>query len=257
MAKEPGQAEGRRAQLMQVLQRRLQMTVAELSTILEVSEVTIRKDLDVLESQGLILRVHGKAIVSGLGHAERRFAARQNQHLDQKQRIAEAAAALIHDDQTIFLDASTTAFQITPLIADRQNVLVVTSGLYTALALAYCPGIRVCIAGDTLRSQSYSLGGDIAEDVRRLRLDLGFFGASGVTPRDGLLEVDLLEAKLKRQMVSAVRSVVGLVDSSKFGGGGASAYALPSEIDSIITDEGAPTQVLSALAAQGIQINRV
>jgi DeoR family transcriptional regulator of aga operon len=233
------------------------MTVAELSTILEVSEVTIRKDLDVLESQGLILRVHGKAVVSGLGHAERRFAARQNQHSDQKQRIAEAAAALIRNDQTIFLDASTTTFQITPLIADRQNVLVVTSGLYTALALAFCPGIRVCIAGDTLRSQSYSLSGEIAENVRRLWLDLGFFGASGLTSEDGLLEADLLEAKLKRQMVTAVRTVVGLVDSSKFGGGGASAYALPSEIDSIITDTHAPSTIVDALSAQGIQINRV
>ena len=101
--------ERRRDQILAYLSTRDRTSVGELSHVLGVSEVTVRKDLDQLEGQGLLTRVHGGAVVSGRGRLELYFAAREQEHLDEKRRIAQAAAALIHSGQRIFLDASTTA----------------------------------------------------------------------------------------------------------------------------------------------------
>src|SRR6476659_8479528 len=99
----------RRDQILAYLSRRDRTSVTELSQVLSVSEVTVRKDLDQLEAQGLLTRVHGGAVISGRGRLERYFAAREQEHLEEKRRIAQAAAALVQSGQHIFLDASTTA----------------------------------------------------------------------------------------------------------------------------------------------------
>src|SRR5690242_18322870 len=112
--------ERRRDQILAYLSARDRTSVSELSQILGVSEVTVRKDLDVLESQGVLTRVHGGAVVSGRGRLELYFAAREHEHLDEKRRIAQAAAALITSGQRVFLDASTSALQVARLIKDRE-----------------------------------------------------------------------------------------------------------------------------------------
>ena len=126
-----------REQILTYLTAHDRTSVGELSDRLGVSEVTVRKDLDQLEAQGMLTRFHGGAIVSGRGRLERYFAAREQEHLDEKRRIAGAAATLIQSGQRIFLDASTTALQIARLIKDREDLCVVTNGLYTALELNF------------------------------------------------------------------------------------------------------------------------
>src|SRR5215510_6188645 len=108
--------EERREQILARLSAYDRTTVGELSQLLGVSEVTVRKDLDLLESQGLLTRVHGGAVVSGRGRLELFFAAREQEHLEEKRRIAQAAAALITSGQRVFLDASTTAIHVARLI---------------------------------------------------------------------------------------------------------------------------------------------
>jgi DeoR/GlpR family transcriptional regulator of sugar metabolism len=250
--------ERRRDQILAYLSARDRTSVSELSQALGVSEVTVRKDLDVLESVGVLTRVHGGAVVSGRGRLELYFATRQQEHLEEKRRIAQAAAALIHSEQRIFLDASTTALQVARLIKDREDLVVVTNGLYTALELNFCEGITTIVVGGTMRRRSSSLIGSLnANSLQRLRVDIGLFGARGVTGRDGLMESDLDEAQLKQQMVSASGLVVGIADSSKFGTISFSAFALPHEIDRIITDECAPTSIVAELRAQDITVDLV
>jgi DeoR/GlpR family transcriptional regulator of sugar metabolism len=250
--------ERRREQILAYLSAHDRTPVSELSHVLGVSEVTVRKDLDVLESQGVLTRVHGGAVVSGRGRLELYFAAREQVHLEEKRRIAQAAAALIMSGQRVFLDASTSAFQVARLIKDRENLVVVTNGLYTALELNFCEGITTIVVGGTMRRRSSSLVGSLNyNSVQRLRVDIGFFGARGVTARDGLMESELDEAQLKQQLVSASRIVVGIVDSSKFGTMAFSAFALPHEIDRIITDERAPTAMIADLRALNIAVDLV
>jgi DeoR family fructose operon transcriptional repressor len=106
-----------------------------------------------------------------------------------------------------------------------------------------------------MRRRSSSLVGSFDHNsLRRLRFDVGFFGARGVTARDGLMESDIEEAQLKQQMVSASKTVVAVVDSSKFGVNAFSAFALPQEIDRIITDEGAPAPIVEELRALDIDV---
>ncbi len=215
----------------------------------------MRKDLDQLEAQGLLTRVRGGAVVSGRGRLERYFAAREQDHLEEKRRIAVAAASLIRSGQQIFLDASTTALQVAHLIKDREDLIVVTNGIYTALELNFCSGITTIVVGGTMRHRSSSLVGTFNyNSLRRLRVDTGFFGARAVTSKDGLMESDIEEAELKQQMVSASAVVIGIVDSSKFGVTAFSAFALPQEIDTIITDEGAPAEVIKDFHAQSVKV---
>lgn len=255
---DPGMSpERRREQIMSYLSAHDRASVGELSHVLGVSEVTIRKDLDLLESQGLLLRTHGGAMASGRGRLELHFATREQQHLEQKRRIAQRAAALIHSGQRIFLDASTTALQVARLIKDREELTVVTNGLYTALELTFSPGVTTVVVGGTMRHRSSSLVGSLNADLlQRLRIDLGFFGARGVTA-EGLMEGDLDEAQLKQRLVQASRLTVGIVDSSKFGLSAFSIFALPHEIDRIITDTAAPPAIVDALRAQEIAIELV
>jgi DeoR/GlpR family transcriptional regulator of sugar metabolism len=250
--------EQRRERILAHLSAQERTSVGDLSDDLGVSEVTVRKDLDQLEAQGLLTRVRGGAVVSGRGRLERFFAAREQEHLEEKRRIAQAASALIRSGQQIFLDASTTALQVAHLIKDREDLVVVTNGLYTALELNFCPGITTIVVGGTLRHRSSSLVGSFNyNSLQRLRVDIGFFGARGVTARDGLMEADVEEAQLKQQMASASRAVVGIADSSKFGVTAFSAFALPQEIDRIITDEAAPAAIVGELRDQGVSVDLV
>jgi DeoR/GlpR family transcriptional regulator of sugar metabolism len=249
--------ERRREQLLAYLSANDRGSVGELSQALGVSEVTIRKDLDLLESQGLLLRVHGGAMVSGRGRLEQHFAAREQQHLDEKRRIAQAAARLIQSGQRIFLDGSTTSLQVARLLKDREDLTVVTNGLYTALELNFSPGVTTIVVGGTLRRRSSSLVGSLsAELVQRLRIDAGFFGAQAVTA-EGLMEGDLDEAQLKQRMVQIAALTVGIVDSSKFGKTAFSVFALPHELDRVITDAAAPPHVIDALQRKEIAVELV
>jgi DeoR/GlpR family transcriptional regulator of sugar metabolism len=250
--------ERRREHILAHLNTRDRTSVGELSQILDVSEVTVRKDLDVLESQGVLTRVHGGAIVSGRGRLELFFSAREHEHLEEKRRIAHAAAAFIQSGQRIFLDASTTALQVARQIKDREDLVVVTNGIYTALELNFCAGITTIVVGGTMRHRSSSLVGSLnINSLQRLRVDIGVFGARGLTARDGLMESEISEAQLKQQMVSASGLVIGIVDSSKFGIVAFSAFALPHEIDRIITDEGAPALMVSELRERDITVTLV
>ncbi|HET9493004.1 MAG TPA: DeoR/GlpR family DNA-binding transcription regulator [Chloroflexia bacterium] len=250
--------EQRRERILAFLNAQERTSVYELSRALDVSEVTVRKDLDQLELQGLLTRVRGGAVVSGRGRLERYFAAREQEHIEEKRRIAQAAAALVRSGQQVFLDASTTALQIARLIKEREDLVVVTNGLYTALELNFSAGITTIVVGGTMRPRSSSLVGSFNfESLRRLRFDLGFFGARGVTPRDGLMESDIEEAQLKQQIVSASDTVVGVVDSSKFGMTAFSAFALPREVHRIITDDAAPPDMVAELRALNIKVDLV
>lgn len=251
-------AERRREQILTHLSGHERSSVSDLSQALGVSEVTVRKDLDLLEDQGLLTRVRGGAVVSGRGRLERYFATREQERREEKRRIAQVAAHLIKSGQQIFLDASTTALQVARFIKDREELIVVTNGLYTALELNFCTGITTIVVGGTMRHRSSSLVGSFNfSSLQRLRVDIGFFSARGVSARDGLMESDIEEAQLKQQMVKASGMVVGIADSSKFGTMAFNVFAQPQEVDRVITDNEAPADIVSDLRRQDITVTLV
>jgi DeoR/GlpR family transcriptional regulator of sugar metabolism len=245
----------RREQILALLQQEGRVSVADLSELLHFSAATIRSDLDALSAQGLLARTHGGAIVSDRSDLELSFDVRRRLQAAEKKRIGAAAAALVEDGEAIALDASTTALAVASHIKDRRELTVVTNGLSVAMALINTPGITVLMPGGFLRRDSVSLVHLGSNDfVKQFNLGKGFFGAKGITLEAGLTDVDHAEVAVKRNLVAQVKQVVAVVDSSKWGRVGFVSFSSIDELDCVITDEGAPPEMVVALREAGVEV---
>lgn len=248
----------RREQIIDELRRRDEVTVTGLSERLGVSDVTIRKDLQQLEDQGYLTRVRGGAVFSGRGQLELRFAARQQLGLEEKRRLAARAATYVRPGATIFLDGSTTVFQMTRLLRHVQGLTVITNGLYAALEMSFAPETTTIVVGGILRKQSSSLVDLLTpEFLRRLHVDVAFLSCRGFTLEHGLMESDLREAQLKRAMAQAAQQVVALVDHRKIGGVFIASSMLPEEIDTLLVDTGLSNDQRSMIEAANLPLEIV
>jgi DeoR/GlpR family transcriptional regulator of sugar metabolism len=245
----------RRDRIIQILRQQDEVSVHELNQRLGVSEVTIRKDLQQLEDQGYLTRVRGGAVFSGRGQLELRFAARQQIRLEEKRRVADCAMAYVRPGSTIFLDGSSTVFQMTRLLRNLSGLTVITNGLYAALELSFAPAVTTIVVGGTLRSHTSSLVDVLSPELlRRLHVDVAFLSCRGFTIEHGLMESDLREAQLKRAMVRASQQVVALIDHAKVGQVFVASSVLPEEIDHLIVDRGLPPEQRSAIKEAGIML---
>jgi DeoR family fructose operon transcriptional repressor len=195
------------------LDRSGRVRVSELAAELSVSEMTIRRDLDLLAEDGLVHRVRGGALATG----PQPFAARYTQRARAKERIAAKLADLIGEGGAIAMDASTTMQRLVPHL-DHKQVTVVTNGIETFQALADRPGITALLTGGELDARTGSLVGSLAvraaRDVLLRRL---FVSAAGVDPVLGSSEATLQDAEVKLALADVSADVVLAVDSSKLG----------------------------------------
>jgi DeoR/GlpR family transcriptional regulator of sugar metabolism len=230
--------------------------VSELCERFGVSAVTIRNDLTTLEQQGRLLRTHGGAMVRSDTSAEPlAFALRKDLHQAEKERIGRAAAALVRDGESIALDASTTAWQIARQLKDRQELTVVTNGLFVALEFLNSPGVTVVMPGGALRAASASLVGDQGACIlERYHVQKGFFGGGGFTLEEGLTDTNQYEVELKQRMVERSKEVIAVVDSSKWGQVTFAALASADQLDLVIADEGAPADMVASLRARHVEV---
>lgn len=251
-------SEERRGRIIDVLREQDEVSVTELSHKLGVSEVTTRKDLQQLEETGYLTRVRGGAVVSGRGQLELRFAARQQISLDEKRRVAAHAVELIRPGATIFLDGSTTAYQMTRLLRDMQNLTVVTTGLYAALELSFAPDVTTIVVGGILRRRTSSLVDTLSPKLlRRIHVDIAFLSCRGFTVVQGMMESDLREAQMKRAMAETAGQKVALIDHSKFGQTYVATSLLPEEIDLLIADSALSEEQRNALRGSNIKTELV
>jgi DeoR/GlpR family transcriptional regulator of sugar metabolism len=245
----------RREQITALLEREGRVSVVDLSQRFHLSQATIRSDLDSLAAQGILVRTHGGAIASDRSDLELSLDVRRRIHSTQKQRIGAVAAALVEDGEAIVLDASTTALSLAHQIKGRRELTVITNCLVTAAALLGAPGITVLMPGGFLRRDSVSLVGSNGNNfIKQFNLQRGFFGAKGLTLEEGLTEVDNAEVAIKRDLVTYVKQVIALVDSSKWGRVGFASFASIDQIDCVITDEGAPPDMVAALREAGVDV---
>ena len=244
----------RRQQIMTVLEDAGQLSVAELSAAFDVSEVTIRQDLQILSEQGLLLRTRGGALSTNT-MPEFSFDVRQQQQAAEKARIGQAAAKLISPGDTIILDGSTTAQAIGPFIKNIDELTVVTNSLKVALNLLDAPKIQVFMPGGNRRRQSISLVDRPHDDVfSKLNVQIGFFGARGLSLEEGMTEVSLNEVAMKQAMMERCRWVVGVLDASKWGRVSAITFASIGKIDTIISDAKAPIGLVDELRQRQIEV---
>ena len=230
------QPEVRRLYLLNLLQQEGQLSVRACSEALHVSEVTIRNDLAVLEREGLLQRTWGGAVLRQHLRPEGAFMARLHEHRAEKERIAAATASYVQNDDTIFLDASTTAYFIAQQLKDRRNLTVITNGMYTALELGPVGAITTIVIGGQVRGDTGSLVGTLSEDLlAKLHVRAGFFSARGLTLSKGLMESTIFESQLKELVIKLVDQVVAVLDSSKLGNASLTAFCPAAEIDCLIT----------------------
>jgi DeoR/GlpR family transcriptional regulator of sugar metabolism len=246
-------------QITVLIQDRGRVSVADLSEQFGVSAVTIRNDLATLEQQGRLVRTHGGAVARpDPGTDLPAFALRKELHLAEKERIGRTAAELVRDGDSIALDASTTAWQVARHLKDRRELTVITNGLFIALEFVDSPGVTVVMPGGSLRAASASLVGDQGACIlERYHVQKGFFGAGGFTLQEGLTDTDQYEVELKRRMVERSKEVIAIVDSSKWGQVTFAALASVDQLDQVITDDGAPSEMVAALRQRGIEVTLV
>jgi DeoR/GlpR family transcriptional regulator of sugar metabolism len=251
--------EERLDQIVALLQDQGRVSVGELGERFGVSAVTIRHDLATLEQQGHLLRTHGGAVPAPLASSEpAAFAQRKKQHQAEKERIGQAAAAIVRDGDSIALDASTTAWQIARNLKDRRELVIVTNGLFVALEFLESPDVTVIMPGGSLRTASASLVGQQgAQILEGYHVQKAFFGAGGFTLEEGLTDTNVYEVELKRRMLEHSKEVIAVVDSTKWGQVAFAALATIDQLDHVITDDNAPPAMVRHLRERGLPVTLV
>jgi DeoR/GlpR family transcriptional regulator of sugar metabolism len=227
--------------IIEELHRQGAVRVRELTELLDVSEMTIRRDLDALASAGVLDKVHGGATRRGmLATDEPGFEAKSEQQLREKEAIARQAAKLVEPGQSIGLTAGTTTWRLAHHVAHVPDLTVVTNSIKVANVFHRepQPGVTVILTGG-VRTPSDALVGPVAVDaIRALHLDVLFMGAHGVTEDAGLTTPNMVEAEANRALVEAASRRVAVADHTKWGIRGLSRFARLGELDVFVTDAG-------------------
>jgi len=238
-------ASERMNRILELLETRDSVTVTELAHGFGVSEVTVRNDLGVLASQGLVARIRGGARALQRGQSEVAFDVRLRVQDEAKRAIARAAAAMVGDGEAIALDSSTTAYYIALELREKRELVVVTNGLRVASALADATGVNVMVPGGMLRLAAMSLVGDFASAVlRTTSIGKGFFGARGISLDRGLMDLNPEEVRIKREMAEVCERVIGVFDHTKWRKKALLSFVPTQRISAIVTDAGAPAELI-------------
>jgi DeoR family transcriptional regulator of aga operon len=250
--------EERRRAILESLNRHGRVLVTELARQFDTSQVTIRKDLEVLHAQGLVHRTHGGALPSREGALEDpTLREKEKLRRAEKLHIAASAARLVKEGQVVILDSGTTTTGIARALRNFRNVTIITNAVNIAAELSGAP-VEVILTGGALRKNSFSLVGPIAEEtLHRLNADILFLGVDGFDVHYGLSTPNLLEAKVNRVMVEVAKRTVVVCDSSKFGRRSLSLIVPVSALQEVITDHEVPKSDLRTLKKMGIEVTIV
>ncbi len=245
----------RRQHVLALIQREGRAIVGELSEQLGISRITIRKDLEHLQSKGLIQRSHGGALLLQSNTLlDPSLTEKQMLHTQEKSRIAAAAVELVQENQCVIIDSGTTTTAIAQALRKFSRLTVVTNAVNIAAELG-TSDFEVILTGGTLRKNSFSLVGPLAEDVlREIHADILFLGVDGFDPQLGFTTPNLLESRVNRAMVRAASVSVAACDSTKFGRHSLALIVPPQEIDIVITDRGLDPRYADQLEKLGIRL---
>ncbi len=212
------------------------LTVEDLAARFAVTPQTIRRDLNELADARVISRVHGGAIIAS-GVENLAYEARKQVAQNAKRLIGEAAAALIPDNTSLFLNLGTTTEEVARAVATRAGLLVVTNNMNVALELYRNTAIQVIVAGGTLRPSDGGIVGRLAADAFcQFKADIAVIGTSAIDSDGTLLDYDLREVQVSRAIIENARRVMLVTDSSKFSRRAPVRIARLEEIDILITD---------------------
>lgn len=220
------------------------ITVADLSRDLEVSEVTIRSDLNSLEKRGFLRRVHGGAAPAIHPH----ILERQNLKPEEKQHIAREAASLVRDGDTIMVEAGTTTALICRYLGGKRDVHVITNSMLAFNTARNNPTLKITLCGGEFKSSTESFVGPIAEEIiGRFNVNFAFVGTDGFSAQQGITTHLLEGGEIIKVMRKRARETILLADSSKYDQVGPVTIMPLSGVDRIITDSGLPREAIGEM----------
>lgn len=231
--------------------------VAELAALTGASEMTIRRDLEILADQGVLERYRGGARSLLLRGDEVPFALRAQEGQEAKQRIAAEVAGLIADGESVVLDSGTTCLEVARALEHRR-LTVMPLSLHAANALSGAPRLTLLVPGGRPRPGELALTGPLtAASLAALRFDTAVIGCCGLSAADGLTAYDLDDAAVKRAAIASARRVIAVAEAGKLSRTALAFVAPASGLHAVITDEAAPNDETDALAAAGVTVRKV
>lgn len=247
--------EERRTRILKKLSENRFVQVSELADEFDVSTVTIRRDLDTMEQEGLCIRKHGGAIRVNPGVTlEMPYEIKRHEMVIEKERIAHRALDFIEDGDTFIIDSGSTTYALALLLNSKARITVVTNDLQIAVKLAENPKIKLICTGGSARSSVFSLEGPMTESfLKSIKVDKTFLGADAIHEDGMISNVNMEEVAIKKAMIQAADKTILLVDSSKFTKAGFAKICDLKDIDVLITDQGISEQARTMIKSNPVR----
>ncbi|WP_018812119.1 DeoR/GlpR family DNA-binding transcription regulator [Salinispora pacifica] len=247
----------RHRQITDAVRRAGRLSVAELAERTGTSEMTVRRDLELLAEQGLLERYRGGARSVLLRGDEPPFALRASEGAEVKQRIAAAVAEMIADGEAIVIDAGTTCLAVARALA-RRRLTVMPLSLHATNALVGAPQLRLLVPGGEPRPGELALTGPLAEaSLATLRFDTAVIGCCGLTATNGLTAYDLADAAIKRAAIASAHRVIVVAEAAKLSRTALALVAPAAALHAVVTTADAPDEEVDALKALGVAVRQV
>ncbi len=247
------QAEERQARIEAYLHQREFASLDELSELVDASASSVRRDLGILETKGTVKRTHGGARLTTPRTDEFAFSARDSHQLPEKEAIGRACAAQIEPNQSVIVDAGTTAYHVARQL-EPKTPQIITNSLPVANHYNAATQVEVLVSGGVIYFRLGVLVGPHAvETFSKVRVDVAIMSAGGIT-LDGIMNSHALLVDIQRAMIRAAQRVIFCLDHTKFGRQSVSLLCSLSEVDLIVTDRHVPSEFASALDASEIKL---
>jgi DeoR family fructose operon transcriptional repressor len=252
-------AEERRALILKKLREDRYVQVSNLADELDVSTVTIRRDLDAIEEDGLCVRKRGGAIRVNPGVTlEMPYNIKKHEMVSQKDRIAQEALSIVEDGDTFILDAGSTTYALALLLQSKVRITVITNDLKIAVKLAENPKVNLICTGGVARNAVFSLQGSLPESfIKDINVDKTFLGADAIHLDGTITNVNIEEIAIKKAMINAADQVILLADSSKFKKTGFVKICEVDDVDILITDNAVSEKAREMIGSHQIDIRTV
>lgn len=228
----------RRKEILMKLQAERRVVVSELSQLYDVSEETIRRDLEKLVNDGVAIKSYGGAVINENSNLEIPFNIRKNRNVIGKQRIAEQIAKMVKDGESIMLDASSTAVYIAKALKEKKNLTIITNSIEIIIELLDMPEWNVFSTGGLTREGSFALVGPQTDKMlKSFHVDKAIISSKGIGKDKSITDSDELHANNKLTMLESAGTRILAVDKSKFGNTAFTAIGSLDDITTVVTDE--------------------
>ncbi|CAM4104768.1 DeoR/GlpR family DNA-binding transcription regulator [Paenibacillus alkaliterrae] len=247
--------EERKKTILERLAREERVQVVALSTDLNVSPETIRRDLDRLEKEGRLKKVYGGAVSAGMDSSEPPFLHRTQMNPAEKSSIGQLAASLVKDGETIMIDNGTTTVEVIRYLRDRSDITIVTHSVPALLLAMEVFKGRIIFAGGEVNSIQQSTTGTLAESMlQQFKVHKVFISVGGISLVEGITDYDLNEAGMSRKMMERAEEAIVLADHSKFGKTTFARISSLQDVSMIISDRGCPAEWVEHLKEREIEL---